>query len=82
MFDDRLRFFGYREFYRKRELIEKVFNLSSSNERQIYKYYIYSRRYLRERTCDVIWEYLNALDKEEHVIKDEQLYKELFRYKS
>ena len=82
MFDDRLRFFGYREFYNKREFVSKLFNYSSIKEKQIYKYYIYSRRYLKERTCDIIWEYLNAFDNEEKLIKDEQLYKELFRYKA
>ena len=82
MFDDRLRFFGYREFYNKREFVSKLFNYSSIKEKQIYKYYIYSRRYLKERTCDIIWEYLNAFDKEKKLIKDEQLYKELFRYKA
>ena len=31
----------------------------------VYKWYIYSRRYIREKLCDAMWEYLNAATVEE-----------------
>ena len=82
MVDPRLTFYTFRSFYERSKFIREVYHTMSINEKYIYKYYVYSRRSLSEKTCDIIWEYLNAFDNEEKLIKDEQLYKELFRYKA
>ena len=52
----------------------------SLEEKYVYKYYVYSRRLLREKTCDLIWEYLNVIDEIELAILQELLKDERFKY--
>lgn len=60
MFDDRLLFIGYMSFYNNMDFIKCVYNNMPSNDKWLYKYYIYAQRYLDEKTCDLIWRFLNA----------------------
>ena len=53
------------EFYAKKKIIRTQFINMMRDERETYKYYIYSKRILSIKVCDMIWEYLNAIDDEE-----------------
>lgn len=73
-------FDDFRDFYNRRIYIRAAYNIVSKDEKVIYKYYVYSRRLLREKTCDIIWGYINASDDEELKLYAELLYKENTRY--
>ena len=73
MLDERLLFIGYMSFYNNMDFIKKIFNSLDRNDRYIYKYYIYAQRYLDEKTCDLIWRYLNSIDE----LQERQLVEEL-----
>lgn len=75
MLDERLLFIGYMSFYNNMDFIKKIFNSLDRNDRYIYKYYIYAQRYLDEKTCDLIWRYLNSIDE----LQERQLVEELSR---
>lgn len=80
MIRDNVRFSNFSDFYNKRYLIKNEYENMVFNDRLVYKYYVYSRRYLKERVCDMIWEYLNSNDIEELEICDMVLNKENMRY--
>lgn len=77
---DNMKFFGYRGFYDNRYKFKGLYEHLSMTDKYLYKYYVYSRRYLKERTCNIIWEFLNATDDELEAI-DSRLYDEWFRYR-
>lgn len=60
MINDNMRFNGFPDFYGRKDIISSMYANLTTNNKFLYKYYVYSRRYLRERTCDAIWEYINA----------------------
>lgn len=76
---DTMKFLGYRSFYDNRYVIKELYERLSTSDKYLYKYYVYSRRYLKERSCNIIWEFLNATDDELEAI-DSRLYDEWFRY--
>lgn len=80
MIKDELRFIGFRNFYKRRHQIKEKYQGLSSDEKYVYKYYVYSRRYIKERACDVMWEFLNTDNIEELQKLEERLYDETFRY--
>lgn len=80
MFDPRLTFYTFRSFYERSEIIRAVYNTMSVSEKYMYKYYVYSRRSLSEKTCDVIWEYINAEDDFILLVLRSELAKELHKY--
>lgn len=80
MLDPRLTFYTYPSFYERSKAIREIYQSMSSNEKYIYKYYVYSRRSLLEKTCDVIWEYINAEDDFVVLSLRGELAKELRRY--
>lgn len=59
MIKKELLFVGFKGFYHKRFFIRDEYNKLSDNDKRIYKYYIYSRIYLKENVCNIIWEFLN-----------------------
>lgn len=65
MISDNMRISGFNDFYERREYILCRYKRLRSEDKLIYKYYIYSRRYICEKICDAMWEYLNASDFEE-----------------
>ena len=79
---DAMKFFGYHEFYNSRYSLKAQYEKLSFSDKYLYKYYVYSRRYLKERTCNIIWEFLNAADDVELEAVDLRLYDEWFRYKA
>lgn len=81
MVKDSIRFIGMHDFYKKCDSIKEIYVNLSKEEKQIYKYYVYSRRQLREYTCNIIWEFLNESDDSEFAKNKERLYEEVFRYR-
>lgn len=72
MLDDRLLFIGFMSFYRDMDFIKSVYIRLPMQSKYIYKYYIYAQRYLDEKTCDLIWLFLNAEEgKGEMLLRDE-----------
>ena len=65
MIYDNMRITGFKDFYDRRFLIAGRYKNLRPDDKIIYKYYIYSRRYLREKICDAMWEFLNAVCIEE-----------------
>lgn len=60
MLDERLLFIGYMSFYNDMDFIKSVYQRLPMQLKYVYKYYIYAQRYLDEKTCDLIWLFLNA----------------------
>lgn len=60
-----MRISGFKDFYERRNILATKYLFLSTEERMVYKWYIYSRRYIREKLCDAMWEYLNAATIEE-----------------
>ena len=65
MIKDNMRISGFKDFYNRRDIISRNYIYLSPEDKMIYKWYIYSRRYIREKLCDAMWEYLNAKTIEE-----------------
>ena len=60
MWSKELTFYSLVDFFPKKELIKVNYeNLSSENKR-IYKMYVYSLCFEKETIKDLIWEYLNG----------------------
>lgn len=81
MIRENMRFNGFQDFYSKKDILSGLYSKLKDEDKVIYKYYVYSRRYLRERTCDAIWEYLNAASIEELMDADMHLSQEYVRYR-
>lgn len=77
MVKEDMKFIGYRSFYKMRYEIKKKYEGLSKNDKIIYKYYVYSRRQLKEYTCDLIWCFLN----DEENITEETLKLECIKYR-
>lgn len=65
MIKDNMRISGFKDFYDRKDIISRLYLHLSPDDKMIYKWYIYSRRYIREKLCDAMWEYLNASTIEE-----------------
>ena len=81
MIDDNMRFNGFPDFYSRKDIISGLYIRLGVHDKAVYKYYVYSRRYLRERTCDAIWEYINAATVEELMDAAMHLNQEYVRYR-
>jgi hypothetical protein len=81
MVRDDMRFSDFSDFYVRRNAIKNLYDALSINEKVIYKYYVYSRRYISERICDTMWEFLNTMDGHEFVESAYILGKEYHRYR-
>lgn len=64
MIRENMRFVNFCDFYDRRVFIRTLYIDLSSENKQLYKYYVYSRRILKDKVCDMIWEYLNVVDDE------------------
>lgn len=81
MINDSMRITGFKDFYERREIILAKYKRLRPEDKIIYKYYVYSRRYLREKLCDAMWEFLNAVSIEELVDANERLYQGYVKYR-
>ena len=80
MIKNNMCFNDFCDFYSRRKFIREMYKNLSSDDKVIYKYYVYSRRVMKEKVCDMIWEFINAFDEEEYIIKEEKLYQEREKY--
>lgn len=78
MLDKRLLFIGYMSFYENADFIKKTYKCMPDDKKYVYKYYVYAQRYLSEKTCNLIWTFLNSDDELEECLKQE-LFKEQFK---
>lgn len=60
MIKDNMRISEFKDFYKRKDIISRQYLHLSPEDKLIYKWYIYSRRHIREKLCDAMWEYLNA----------------------
>ena len=60
MIRENMRFIDFADFYSRKDTIAESYWDLGYYDKVVYKYYVYSRRHIRERLCDAIWEYLNA----------------------
>lgn len=60
MVKENMRFIDFMDFYKRKDIIAECYWELGYYDKVVYKYYVYSRRLIRERLCDAIWEYLNA----------------------
>lgn len=81
MIRDDIRFVGYLGFYKKKDIIKQRYTKFSREDKWIYKWYIYSRRQLKEYTCDLIWRYLNDDEDEETRVTDAMLKDECYKHR-
>lgn len=80
MVNPQLTFITYRSFYERSRIIRAIYQELSNDEKYVYKYYVYSRRLLHEKTCDAIWEYINAEDDFNILVARAKLVDELSKY--
>lgn len=80
MVNPQLTFITYRSFYERSKIIRSIYQTLSNDDKQVYKYYVYSRRLLHEKTCDAIWEYINAEDDFNILMARARLSDELGKY--
>lgn len=81
MIDDEIKFMGVRDFYIRCDRIRRHYLLLNRQEKEIYKYYVYAKRHIREYSCDIIWEFLNEEEGSNFAKSREKLYSETFRYR-
>lgn len=81
MIKDNIRFVGYRAFYEKRNYIKAQYSVLGREDKWTYKWYVYSRRQLKEYTCDLIWRFLNNEEDEEFIVTEQMLKDECYKYR-
>lgn len=62
-------FDGFCDFYQRRLYIRAMYSYLNRDEKEVYKFYVYSRRILREHVCDMIWGFINATDDDDELSK-------------
>ena len=75
-----MRFDGIVDFYERKERIRHSYLSLTTREKYEYKYYVYSRRILKDKSCDAIWEYLNYIEPQEMISPVIELRKEYVKY--
>lgn len=65
-----LRFEELTEFYVRCDKIKDTYKKLSLSDKWHYKHYIYSKRYLTNNTCNLIWSFLNDINDGEEITKD------------
>lgn len=73
--NEMMKFETYNDFYVRRYIIKNLFDKLDYDNREIYKYYLYSNRLLSVVKVDRIWEFLVSIDNEEFVITEYKLKK-------
>ena len=82
MIKEDMKFIGYRAFYNNRKRLKQKYVKLNRDDKIIYKYYVYSRRQLRDYTCDLIWRFLNDNGEDEEFIVTTQMLKdECYKYR-
>ena len=81
MVKETMKFSSYNDFYERREKIRELYDKLCASDKTVYKYYVYSRRYIAEKKCDAMWAYINNLDHVDMINCLEYLEKEYYRHK-
>lgn len=55
-----LQFYGFKDFFLNKEYIKKRYEMLTTNQKRIYKMYVYSTCFETEYAKDLIWEFLNC----------------------
>lgn len=56
--NERMRFETFNDFYVRRKVIKELFDKSSDNMKEVYKYYVFANSILSTMKKECIWEYL------------------------
>ena len=59
MIDSSMIFYNFQGFYKNAKRIKFKYDRLCTDDKKVYKMYIYSNRMLKEKIADKIWEYLN-----------------------
>lgn len=62
MFDESLGFSTYNDFFKRRKEIKKKYKQMKSEQKKIYRMYLYAQRDMSTQKVDLIWEFLNEAD--------------------
>lgn len=81
MIRDDIKFVGVRDFYKRCDYIRSIYSLLKSEDKMVYKYYLYSKRHIREYTCDIMWEFLNEEFDGDFIRIRDRLYEETYKYR-
>lgn len=81
MIKEEMKFAGYKAFFEQKERIKIMYNNLTRKEKELYKYYVYSRRQLTNYTCDLIWQFLNNAPNDAFIIEETTLKKECSKYR-
>lgn len=82
MIRESMKFIGYLAFYEQKDRIRAEYLKLTRDDKVLYKYYVYSRRKIRECTCDLIWQFLNNLEPDAaDFVTDEILKNECRKYR-
>lgn len=65
MIKENMRFSDFKDFYMRKDKIAMQYMNLEPSDKIVYKYYLYSRRHIREKLCDAMWEYLNPVSVDE-----------------
>lgn len=80
MVKENMCFDDFYDFYNRRKIIKYLYSTLSLKDKTLYKYYIYSRRTIKEKVCDMMWIYLNPLDNEQNSLYETLLEREYYKY--
>lgn len=63
----------YNDFFNRRDIIKREYRKLNSDNKRIYRMYLYAQRELSTNKVDLIWEYLNEPDSSKFCPTEEQL---------
>lgn len=81
--NERMRFDTFDDFYLRRNIIKSLFDKCSNDEKEVYKYYLYSSSILSYSKKNCIWSFLVEPRDEFYRVGDHELrrcYKESGKY--
>ena len=73
--NDELKYYTYIDFCNNRYTIKRAYKRLSEKQQQFYLWYVYANLHMTETYKNIIWEYLNDDDTEEHLLKLIRWYK-------
>ena len=72
MIDEKLKFYGLLDFYPRRFELRDLYQEKTTDEKIIYKMFVYSLCFEREYVKDLIWEFLNGWDEGQFELSKER----------
>lgn len=73
--DKRLVYYTYIDFCKRRKTIKGAFKELNLNQRRFYLWYVYANIHMSETYKNLIWDYLNDNDTDEHLLKLRKWYR-------